>query len=72
VLERWTMQSRRRDHIYTRPRAAILDIHALPKLRRCRAVEDAFSCSDIRRIRNDALNDSGSLTHHYSEYTAVI
>ena len=46
MLDVSTMQSRRRDHTYTRPRAATLEIHALPKLRWCRAVEDVFSCSD--------------------------
>jgi hypothetical protein len=46
VPDESTMQSRRRDHTYTRPRAATLEMHALPKLRWCRAVEDVFSCSD--------------------------
>jgi hypothetical protein len=46
MLDVSTMQSRRRDHINTRPRAATLEMHALPKLRWCRAVEDVFSCSE--------------------------
>ena len=46
MLDVSAMQSRRRDHMNTRPRAATLETHALPKLRWCRAVEDVFSCSD--------------------------